>query len=136
MLLGARLLSGVNSVNNFIFTPNYEASAGNAFDLYFQLTDREQHKTDQGFSPAGLRYIPGAGATVSVTALNLDASKVLTRTATKPFAGDTSIWKVSFLASDPLTGTISLKITLVEGGVVRTVAIQAAVLVDGQNEVC
>ncbi len=136
MLLGARLLSGVSSVNAFDFVSTVEATQGEAFDVYLQLIDKQRHTQAQGYDPAGLRYMPASGATLTVQVLNLDASKQLTRVASQPYAQDDSIWKFSILATDPVKGTVNLKLTLTEGAVVRTAYLQAALSVSGDQVTC
>lgn len=133
---GVRFLSAVGSVNVFGFTTAVEAVAGDAFDVYFQFVDKDQHTNSGGFFPAGNRYMPAAGATVVVTVLNIDSAKQFVRTASQPFAQDASIWRFGILATDPVAATASLKITLTEGSTVRTVYAQAALRVDGIQESC
>ena len=136
MQLSARLLTDVGSVNDFDFITSIEAGVGDAFDVYLQLIDKQKHPASKGFNPGGLRYIPAAGATMSVRFDNLNAAKQFSRVATQPFATDTSIWRCSVLSSDPLTGTISITITLTEGAVIRSFHIPAAILVSGGPESC
>lgn len=136
MKLGARILSGVGNVNVFAYTTAVEASVGDAVDVYLQLVDVEQHLNSQGFFPAGNRYMPLAGATLAVDVQNLDAAKAFTRVATQPFAQDPSIWRFSVLATDPVAGTVSLRLRLVEAGSTRTLGLQAALRFDGSAEAC
>lgn len=136
MILGARLLTSVVSVNFFDFTTQVEAAGGDAFDVYFQFIDKEQHTSSEGYSPSGNRYMPTPGASVVTTVLNLDGARQFSRVATQPFAQDPSIWKVSFLSTDPLDGTGSFKVVLTEGGVARTVYLQAALRIDNIREIC
>jgi hypothetical protein len=79
-----------------------------------QLTDASVDRSEHGFSPAGRRYIPPAGSTLAVTFANIDDSKQFVRAGTIPFAQDASIWSVPLLATDPLTGTVNLKMVLNE----------------------
>lgn len=136
MNLGARFLTAVGGVNVFGFTTAVEAVAGDAFDVYFQFVDKEQHTNSNGFFPAGNRYMPAAGSTVTVTVLNLDSAKQFIRVATQPYVQDASIWKFSILTTDPVAATVSLKITLTDGAVVRTVYAQAALRINGIGETC
>lgn len=134
--LTGRPLIDVCDVNSFVPGTEVEISAGDTADFYFQLVDTQQLTVGHGYVPAGLRYMPAVGATLAVTFLNLDSAKQFARSATQPFPQDPSIWKVSILASDPLTGTVSMKFTLNEGTVTRTGLMQAVLLVSGINEIC
>jgi hypothetical protein len=139
MNLGARILSSVGGVNDFDPATEVQAMKGDAFDVYLQLIDKEQHKASQGFYPEGLRYIPASGATLQVTVLSIVPTKQFVRVATAPFTAtpsDTSIWKFSILATDPVEGTVSLQLTLTEGAVVRTVYMQAVIKIRGIQESC
>lgn len=130
MQLAANPLIDVCSVNDYVVATEVEMSKGDATTFYFQLVDREKNLSQHGYRPAGLRYIPADGATVTVTFVSIDASKQFDRVATNPFPGDRSIWAVSVLATDPLDGTKSLRIRLTESGTSRTVAMQAALLIN------
>jgi hypothetical protein len=134
--LGARLLKSVVSVNSFGYATQVEASSGDAFTAYFQLIDKDQHKNIEGVFPEGLRYMPLTGASVLVDVNSIDDAKKFTRSATQPFAQDPSIWALSFMAADPLAGTVGLKIRLNESGVIRTVFLQAALRINGTLEIC
>ncbi len=136
MKFGARLLTAVAGVNSYGFTPAVEASAGDAVDVYLQLVDLSQHTAQQGYQPVGLRYLPADGAVLTVQVQSLDNAKQLTRVATKPFPQDASIWKFSLLATDPARGTVSLRLTLTEGTVVRTAQLPGALRLDGSMEIC
>jgi hypothetical protein len=135
-MLSVRILDAVSSVNAFEAATEIRASKGDAFTLYFQLIDDAKWRESAGFSPGGLRYMPNAGATLLVTFLNIDTALQFSRSATQPFANDTSIWSVQILSTDVIDSTCNLKFTLTEGAVSRTFAYKAAVLVDAVNEVC
>lgn len=136
MKLSARLLTAIGGVNVFNYTTAVEAIQGDRFDVYLQLIDIDQHKNSNGFYPEGLRYMPAVGATLSVQVLNLDTSKQFTRVATQPYSQDASIWKFSILTTDPVVGTVNLKLTLTEGATVRTIYLQGPLRVDGIFEQC
>jgi len=116
MLLSCRFLTDVAGVNTFQVSPQAEINAGDAQTLYIQLIDASLDRADQGFSPAGRRYMPPAGSTLSLLFSNIDDAKKLTRAATQPFSLDPSIWAIPILSTDPLAGTVTLKATLVEPG--------------------
>ncbi len=136
MRLSARLLTAVGNVNVFAYTTELQASVGDPLDVYLQVVDTDQFLTSAGFTPAGNRYMPVAGATMTVDIQNLDDAKAFTRAAVQPFALDASIWKFSILATDPVAGTVSLRVKLTEAGVTRSFSLQAALLFDGNLELC
>jgi len=116
MLLSARFLLDVANVNSYEHAAQLEFNAGDAQVIHLQLIDAALDRAEQGFSPAGRRYMPPAGSTLQLTMLNIDDAKKVTRFATQPYAQDPSIWAVSILATDPLKGSVSLKLVLAEPG--------------------
>ena len=62
MLLSARMINNVGSVNAFEWAQEVEFTAGDTQDVYFQLVDASVDKATQGFKPGGRRYAPAAGA--------------------------------------------------------------------------
>jgi hypothetical protein len=115
MLLSARPLKDVQNVNSFEPDSQLSWTEGDVIDIYFSLVDLSLDHPEQGFNPSGRRYIPSAGATLSVVIENIDDSKKLTRLASQPFAGDGSIWKLALTASDKCRGTPQMRLTLTEG---------------------
>lgn len=114
MQLSARLLNDVASVNSYETVSSLEFTAGDNQTVYFQLIDASLDRPEQGFNPAGRRYMPPASSTLSLQMLNIDDAKKVTRFCTQPFAQDPSIWAVTILTTDPMAGTVSLKFTLAE----------------------
>lgn len=114
MLLSAQMLKDVQSVNSFEPDVQLSWTEGDVVDIYFRLIDLTLDRADQGFSPAGRRYVPAAGATLSVSIENVDDAKKITRLATQPFANDGSIWKLSMLSTDTIRGTPQMRLTLTE----------------------
>lgn len=136
-LLGARFLVGAGTVNSFRFATEIRAFQGDAFNLDLQLIDRGQLTASEGYHPAGLRYCPQAGSTLSIKFKSIDSAKEFSRSASQPFAGlDASVWRVPVLATDPLLGTVNLTATLTEGGVTRTFSIPAGILVGDDSGLC
>ncbi len=133
--LAVRPLIDVQGVNDYIESQQLEMNLGDPVTFYFQLVDLEKNLAQHGYSPAGLRYFPADAATMTITFLNVDASKQFLRVATQPF-GDLSIWSADILATDPVAGTVSVRIVLTEGDVVRTIYGNAVIMVKGQNELC
>lgn len=136
MFLSARFLAAVSGVNSFDYSTQVQAFEGDAFDIYVQLVDKERHKTEHGFSPGGQRYMPAASSTMNIEFLNINDNKRFVRTASQPFPLDPSVWKVSVLSTDPLSGTVNLRLVLVEGGVQRVVYLPAGVLINSIGETC
>jgi hypothetical protein len=129
MLLRARILYNVSSVNKFDYVDQAEFTQGDSVDIYFQLTDANLDKAVAGYQPAGRRYMPADGATLSVKLDNIDDNIQVTRAASQPFTQDPSIWKVSVLATDKIVGTCALVLTLTESGVVTNGRVDALVLI-------
>jgi hypothetical protein len=124
MVLSAKILTDVNSVNSFEFVERLQVVEGDAFSLYLQLAD----------SSKGLRYVPAVGSTLTVVLDNIDANKKVSRSATQPYSGDGSIWSVSVLSSDPiLAGTVHVKLTLVESGSTRKGIVLNAIAVNPKD---
>ena len=114
MLLSARLLQDVNSVNSFRPAQAAILTEGDACSVYFQLVDMSVDRAIEGFNPPGRRYVPAASATLMVTVDSLNLAKQLVRAATQPFAQDPSIWLLSIMATDKVRGSAPLKLTLTE----------------------
>lgn len=124
MLLSAKLLNNVSGVNTFEVSNQTSFTEGDLPVIYLRLIDL-QSKVD--------RYVPDAGATLSVTFTNVDTSKSFTKVATQPFVGDKSIWSFTFLSTEHVKGSISLKLTLTEGSVVTRGLVNSALLVQPFN---
>ena len=128
MKLSARVLNSVVSVNSFTETEELEFHVGDPTTLYLQLVDLDQRPSCQGYNPPGRRYMPTAGATLAVTFINIDSAKQFIRSATQPYAQDPSIWAIPVLATDPLAGTVDIKVILTEGTTTKTFTLHAALL--------
>lgn len=116
MVLSARMLKDVANVNTFSPTNQAKFTVGDQVTLYFQLIDSALDTPQQGFSPAGRRYVPAVGATLQVIVDNIDDAKAVERYATQPYPQDPSIWALTLLPTDPIpAGTASLKLYLTEG---------------------
>lgn len=112
--MSSRFLLDVNGVNSFEYSAQVEIASGDTQNVYFQLIDASLDRSEQGFNPPGRRYCPAATSTLAVTFVNTDSAKQFVRAATQPFAQDPSIWTVPILGTDPLLGTVNLKIILTE----------------------
>lgn len=127
MLLSARILNDVAGVNSFEYSEVAEFTEGDGASVYFQLIDLTLDKPNEGFVPAGRRYVPATGATLQCTVESIDDSKTIVRFATAVYAtDDRSIWRLDFLASDKIRGTANIRLKLTEGGVVRNGLMKSA----------
>ena len=127
MLLSARMLEGVADANNFNYAEAAKMTEGDTLTVYFQLVDMAKDLATAGFVPAGRRYIPATGSTLSVTFDNIDNARKVTRAATQPYPADPSIWSVQVLASDRILGTVNMRLVLTQGGIVTQGIVLAAV---------
>lgn len=135
MLLSARMLQNVCDANTFDYVTEVRFTEEDGPAVYFQLIDKQKDRADQGCFPAGRRYAPAAGATLSVVIDNLDDDIKITRAATQPYSNDPSIWRVQLLSTDPIRGTANLRLTLTEGSVIRRGTVTAALCIDSQRAV-
>lgn len=130
MLLSCMFLNDVTTVNNWDISRQLEFVDGNQVDVYIQLTDLSKDKSPGLRGPTdGRRYVPAVGATLSVVIKNIADEKTLTKIATQPFVGDSSIWMFQISATDAVTGTASIQLQLTEGAVVTKGMKQAAIRV-------
>ena len=140
MRLKVTPLIDVQNINDFKYATEVQSNAGDPITLYFQLSDAEKNLSSQGFNPSGLRYAPVALSTLQIVVANINNRKQFNRWATQPFLQDPSIWSVPILATDPVSGTVSMKFILTEpngnaGGITKTCSLQACFLVDGTDTV-
>jgi hypothetical protein len=130
MILGCRFLTDVASVNVFQVISAAELYKGDTQNVYIQLLDMAVDRSDQGFSPAGRRYCPPAGTTLTLKFQNIDDAKVVLRPCVQAYPTlDASIWYVPLLSSDPLAGTVTMSATLTEpGSIVKTFVNQKGIM--------
>ena len=133
MLLSGRMLDNVTSVNSFDYAdPSVEFTEGDTVDIYFQLINKSKDLAVQEYKPIGLRYMPNTGATLTAS-----VGSISNRACTQPFANDTSIWKLSILATDRgLVGNLAITFKLNEGGKITTGRIDNALSISGQGTLC
>jgi len=130
MFLDGSMLVNVQSVNSFQRANQVSVRSGNPGTLYLQLTDGDQTDAN-GIS---LRYMPNAGATMTITVDNISGTNnLINRVASQPFTQDPSIWSVSILSTDVLRNG-NLLGTLTEGSTVRTFVIENALSVQSNNQ--
>jgi len=136
-MLAFRPLDLVSDVNHFRYTTEIRIASGDAGYFYFQLYDPTLNREVNGFIPGGLRYMPAAGTTVVATVLNLDSTKQFSRSMTQPYALDPSIWRLQYLATDPIEGTVALKFVVSESGKSSTIFLQSAIVAEtGIGDIC
>ena len=114
MLLSARVLKNLTTVNSFEYDDTIQWMEGDSLTLYFQLIDAELDLSAKGWNPSGRRYVPPATTTLTVVLENIDTGKTITRVATQPFTGDLSIWSIPILATDKARGAPQLRLILAE----------------------
>lgn len=112
MLLSGQILDNVAGVNDFEVVPEARFTEADPVFIYIRLCDLNKDKNSR---PAGRRYIPATGATLQITIKSVDTAKTLVKTATNPYSGDTSIWRIQLTAADALKGTYSMQLALTEG---------------------
>jgi hypothetical protein len=117
--LGARVLRAVVNTNSWDFANQLDHQQGTAEDLYFQIVNQDYNVAG---TPPGIRYLPAAGSTVTITLPSFDAAKVVTLTATQPFSGDLSIFKAAILSTHDFASG-NLVVTLTESAVVKRIVI-------------
>ena len=128
MLLSARILSNLTNVNSYDLGQAMTFTEGDTVTVYLQLIDLNK---DTGNKPlSGRRYVPAAGATLSVVMKSNNSAKTITKVATAPFATDLSIWSFNLLPADLAKGTLSLQLTLTQSTVATYGRADAALLVE------
>lgn len=138
MVLSARFLEDVASANIFRYTTATKWTQGDAVSVYIQLIDASLDRAEQYFNPPGRRYVPLAGATLTVTFQNIDDAKKVMKVASQPFpADDRSIWVIPILATDPISaGSVIMTLSLNESGKVTTGIIVGSIQVLSTSLVC
>ncbi len=114
MLLTARPLINVADVNIWEYADEVRFTQGDQTYIYFQLIDAEK---DKSAKLPGKRYVPSAGAVLTMVIHSIDIAKTYTKVATQPFVGDSSIWRIQVLSTDTIVGTASIKLSLTEGAI-------------------
>jgi hypothetical protein len=109
------MLKDCVNVNSWEHSDSAQFTKGDTVDVYFVLIDASLDTASESFLPPGRRYIPETGAALQVVIENINDAKKITRSATQPFVGDGSIWKVQFFSTDVIEGTANLRLTLTEG---------------------
>jgi hypothetical protein len=131
MLLSAIFLEDVANVNVYQESQQFEMTEGDSATVYLQLRDASVQTTFEGFKNPGRRYMPAAGATLTVQIDTMNNANVaaLTKICTQPFAQDPSIWMFTIASTDPVAGTKRLRLRLIEGAQTRNGVVNSAILV-------
>jgi hypothetical protein len=128
MLLSCLFLVDVGSVNIFRESSYCQISEGDTNTVYIQLRDMSVNTAQEGYKPAGRRFVPAAGATLKVYIDNsLDSGKLVTKNATQPYANDPSIWSFVIQATDAINGTKNVRLELNESGKVTRGLVQGGI---------
>lgn len=130
MFLSGRMLKNVQNVNSWQVATAVLLREGSSTSVYFQLTDDEQ--ASDLTNGQGLRYMPAAGSTVTITISSINSTNVITRNATQPFPLDASIWQFNILSTDKISQG-NLMFSLTENGIVKTGVISRAIAVQSLN---
>ena len=124
-----RLLEDVNSFNSFCEVEKFEHVNGNQEDIYFRLVQKKSTDCEECNS---LRYLPAAGSTITVEFDNIDQASVVSRAATQAYPNDDrSVWKVTVLAGEKISG--AMKIMLTEGGQTSTLLLDGRLVASGTD---
>lgn len=121
MKLGIKMLDSESTVNSLSYINQLEMLPGETATVMFQLIN---DATKQ-------RYIPEAGATMSVQTFSINNANQLTKVPSQPFAADDrSIWSFTLSSADTskLAG-VNLQITLTEGANIKKVWAQSVIVV-------
>lgn len=117
MQLTLRLLDDAQNVNSWEPVTDLVVAAGDPQAIFFQVVVNNPKRNAACGPVENMRYMPEAGATMSVVLDNIDVAKKVTKVAVQPFATDGSIWRVDLTSQDStkLAGTVSVSFALTEG---------------------
>ena len=135
MRLGAKILKNVVDVNHWQHSNQAHLAEGQANEVYIQLVDldwstKASPEQSSAFPQYPIRYISAATAiSVKAVFLDIDDDEEFEITATQPFAGDKSIFKMS-LTKDQIPNSGNLLIVVDEDGVEKSIVVQNGITVD------
>ena len=122
-----KLLESVNNYNSFDVVDIFEHVNGNQQDIYFRLIQKFSGN-QPNFND--LRWLPSSSAQVTVNFDSLDQANVINRVATMVYPNDDrSIWKLTLLAADVISG--SMKLTLTDNGITETLLLDGRLIASG-----
>jgi hypothetical protein len=132
MKLDVRFLEDVGGLNAWRYAQNnpsfYE---GDTVTIYLQVVDGGSDNGDQ----RPRRYMPAAGAVLTVDLDSVDSAKRVMRTLTQPFAQDPSIWRMDIASTDPFRGTVDLSFRLTEGAAIHSARVKAGLKISSTQRV-
>lgn len=139
MRLGGRWLVDVADANNWRFATNPpQFVLGDTQTLYFQLVD-EAATVDGTFwggnAPTVRRYMPAAGASLTAVFDSVEDARKVTRVLSQPFALDASIWRIDVATTDVFRGTVTVRLTLNESGIVHQAIIKGDLRIDSGTRI-
>lgn len=121
MRFSVKFLKNVANVNNFDFTDQWIISEGSKQELYFQLINKDKDN---------LRYITQAMTfMVDVIFLDIELNDKIRVFATKPFADDKSIFKIT-LSENQVPNSGAVEFVLVENGISTKFKVDQAIVVE------
>lgn len=140
MRLGIKLLNVDATINQFQQKDLIQIARGETVNVIFQFVDLDQK---------GLRYVPAAGATVTVTLPRSDeviavatvsasrdrVNKTISRPAAPAFSEDRSIWMLPLSSADTQTLiSNSMKVELTEGSKKKIASLTQAIKIISDYE--
>jgi hypothetical protein len=136
MRLNAKILKNVANINQWYYTNQAAVQEGQANEIYIQLVDLDKTpgiEKSSALPDFPLRYISQATvSSLQATFPSIDDASEFSVTATQPFAGDKSIWKIALTAAQlPKSGNFKLKLT--EDGLDKHILVRNAISTDLLN---
>ena len=127
MLLSAQILN-LYSVNSYEIAQSAFWTIGDTTSFYLRLVDASLDRPEQGFYPAGRRYVPASGSTLQVKFNAITSTVASTKTAVQPFPTlDPSIWRVDITSTDKFVGSMDLILVLNEAGTIKNGRVPQAI---------
>lgn len=114
-----RLLENVKDFNTFTEVEQFEHVNGSQQDIYIRIVQvPAQAQTGDVLN----RWLPSSGATLKFNFDNLDSALLISRSGTMVYsADDRSIWKVTILATEIISGALTVDLT--DGGLTETLTL-------------
>lgn len=124
-----RLLENVKDSNSFREVTSFEHVNGTQQDLYIRLI---QKMADSQPGECPLRWLPSSGATINFKFDSLDQANVIERAGVMVYpTDDRSVWKVTLLATDKISGNVT--VTLTDGGQTETLLLDGRLIVSSTD---
>jgi hypothetical protein len=130
MRLGIMVLDPATTLNNLKYLPAATFSPGDTGEMWMQLVDLDSPVGTNAFT----RFMPAAGATLTVSFFSNSDANAFTKTAVQPLPVDPSIWKISLLAGDTtIMAGCNIGLRLVQGAIVTNAIVRNVVSVNPQS---